>query len=89
MAASTLVVALGGALGAASRHLMSRAIHHIGPVTFPYGTLIVNITGCFLFGVVAGIAEERAVVDAEARRQSCAMITVQVCGQRIGCWRTL
>lgn len=68
MGVSTLVVALGGALGAASRYLLAGAVHRVLPATFPYGTFIVNILGCFLFGIIAGLAEERFVVGPQARR---------------------
>lgn len=64
----TLVVALGGAFGAASRYVLAGAVHRILPATFPYGTFFVNITGCFLFGVIAGIADERSAIGPDARR---------------------
>ncbi len=68
MPASTLVVAIGGAIGAASRYLLAGAVHRVAPATFPYGTFIVNTFGCFLFGVIAGVAEERSAIGPEARR---------------------
>ncbi len=36
-------------------------------VSFPVGTLVVNVTGSFLIGVLMGLAESRAVFGAEAR----------------------
>lgn len=36
-------------------------------VTFPVGTLVVNLLGCLAIGVVAGIAETRQVFGPEAR----------------------
>jgi CrcB protein len=46
-------VALGGALGAVARYLTNVAVMRgIGP-GFPWGTIIVNITGSFLMGVLA------------------------------------
>src|SRR5215469_9257743 len=44
------LVALGGALAALARYSTSVAV---GLRTFPYATLTVNVTGAFLFGVVA------------------------------------
>jgi fluoride exporter len=47
-----LQVALGGAIGASARFLTNAgAMRAIGP-GFPYGTLIVNIAGSFLMGVL-------------------------------------
>ena len=34
---------------------------------FPYGTLVVNILGCFLFGLVWALAAERMAIGPEAR----------------------
>lgn len=48
-----LVVFIGGGLGAALRHGVNRAsLAYFGP-SFPYGTLIVNIVGGLVMGVVA------------------------------------
>ena len=51
-----ILVATGGAIGAAARHLASKAAILLMPATFPWGTYIVNITGCFAMGIVAGLA---------------------------------
>ncbi len=50
---TTLVqVALGGALGASARYLTNTAVMRwIGP-GFPYGTVLVNVLGSFLMGVL-------------------------------------
>ena len=49
-----LLVALGGALGAVARHLVNQAgLRVLGP-EIPYGTLIVNVTGSLLIGVLVG-----------------------------------
>ncbi len=39
------------------RYLLSQLIQNKVLTTFPYGTLTVNIIGCFLIGIVYGIAE--------------------------------
>lgn len=36
-------------------------------VSFPVGTLVVNVTGSFLIGLLMGLAESRAVLTAETR----------------------
>lgn len=49
-----LLVALGGALGASGRHLISTAtFKHFGP-GFPVGTLAANIIGSALMGILVG-----------------------------------
>jgi CrcB protein len=48
-------VALGGALGSAARHAVNRLVHHELPLMrFPLATVVVNIVGCALIGVLAG-----------------------------------
>lgn len=55
---SSLLVALGGALGSWLRYLTARAwTAAIGPVTasaFPWATLTVNVVGSFAMGLLAG-----------------------------------
>ncbi len=49
-----LLIALGGALGAVSRHLVNQAgLRVLGP-ELPYGTFIVNVGGSLLIGVLVG-----------------------------------
>ena len=58
-----LVVALGGGLGASTRYLVANyAAQKLG-VTFPYGTLIVNVTGCFIIGLFMTLTTEKFIVS--------------------------
>jgi len=45
-------VALGGALGASARWLLDRLIEQHTESVFPWSTFTINVTGCFLIGVV-------------------------------------
>lgn len=50
---STLIsVALGGAIGASGRYLTNVAVARTVGLGFPYGTVIANVVGSFLMGVV-------------------------------------
>jgi CrcB protein len=52
-----LLVAVGGALGAAARYAVSGwAARLSAHSTFPYGTLTVNVAGSFLLGLLMGAA---------------------------------
>lgn len=63
---NVLLVALGGAIGAASRYLLGGWIQgRLGP-DFPWGTFIVNVSGSLLIGVVLGLVD-RGTLSAEAR----------------------
>jgi CrcB protein len=47
-----LILALGGALGTLARYGLNGLVsQHI--VTFPLGTMVVNIAGCFVIGLLA------------------------------------
>jgi fluoride exporter len=63
----TLLVALGGGLGAALRHLTNlAALRLLGP-NFPFGTLAVNVIGSFLMGVLVEVVARRFGASAELR----------------------
>lgn len=47
----------GGALGSMLRYLVSVYFQKTFPSGFPWGTFVVNITGCLLIGLVFGLSE--------------------------------
>jgi CrcB protein len=49
---TALLVALAGALGAACRYLVERAVSARTRATWPAGTFVVNMTGCLALGLV-------------------------------------
>lgn len=62
-----LAIGVGGALGALARYALGGAVHRVLPGFFPYGTFVVNLLGCLLFGLVIGLAESRFVVGPATR----------------------
>ncbi|MEI6682188.1 MAG: fluoride efflux transporter CrcB [Bacteroidota bacterium] len=52
-----LAIGAGSFIGGISRYLLSLFIQDRIDTTFPFGTLTVNILGCFLIGVVFGFAD--------------------------------
>jgi fluoride exporter len=62
------VVGLGGFIGVLARYGLGGLVHRQLPfATFPYGTLAVNLLGCFAIGVLAGLAESRQLFGPEFR----------------------
>ena len=52
-----ILVGLGGALGAVLRYMLSGwVLHHGVNLRFPLGTFAVNMLGCFVVGVLGGLA---------------------------------
>jgi CrcB protein len=49
-----LIVFLGGGVGAAIRHGMNIGVARALGTAFPYGTLIINVTGSLVMGLIAG-----------------------------------
>lgn len=62
-----VLVFLGGGLGAAGRHLVGlAALRQFGP-GFPFGTLIVNVVGSLLMGLIIGWLARRGVGGSDWR----------------------
>ncbi|MEO8944382.1 MAG: fluoride efflux transporter CrcB [Ginsengibacter sp.] len=53
-----LLVGLGSFFGGVARYLTTIFIQNKFLSSFPYGTFAVNVIGCFLIGVIYGIAEK-------------------------------
>ena len=54
-----MLVSLGAVVGAVARYLLSEATermfgHHLSEGGFPYGTLLVNVVGCLVIGILGG-----------------------------------
>jgi fluoride exporter len=64
---SYLLVALGGALGATARFIVAGLVHRVASPFFPWGTFAINVTGCFVFGLIAGIADARGAIGPATR----------------------
>ncbi|MGB8363937.1 MAG: fluoride efflux transporter CrcB [Rhizomicrobium sp.] len=73
-----LAVAAGGALGTVGRFFLSGVIANAFGQTFPWGTLIVNVTGSFVigfFGTLTG-PDGRLLVDGVTRQ----FVMIGICG---------
>lgn len=63
-----LLVALGGAFGSVARYKLSGwVLHHTIDWRFPAGTFAVNVAGCLVAGILAGLAEKHDLISADAR----------------------
>ncbi len=62
-----LLVGFGGFAGSVFRYLTSGYVQDMsGSVGFPYGTIVVNLTGCLIIGFLSYLADARGVFSAEA-----------------------
>lgn len=51
-----LLVGLGGGIGSIGRYCCQRWISAVFPHAFPWGTFLVNISGCFIIGLLWGLS---------------------------------
>lgn len=71
-----LIIGTGSFIGGVARFLTSRLIQNLTISSFPLGTFIVNITGCFLIGLFYGLSERGNIMNDELR----IFLTVGLCG---------
>lgn len=63
-----IIVALGGALGSLFRYILAIWAQTISKsIDFPYGTLLVNLIGCFMIGFLSQLVEARGALTSESR----------------------
>ncbi len=53
-----LYIGLGSFFGGVARYLLSQAIQSKAMTIIPYGTMVVNVLGCFLIGFVFAFSEK-------------------------------
>lgn len=61
------LIGLAGFIGTLSRYWMSGVVAKRYGETFPMGTLVVNLLGCFLVGLLFYLLEERFLINQTAR----------------------
>jgi fluoride exporter len=62
-----LLIALFGAVGTLARYALQGLVQVRAGGTFPYGTLLVNLSGCFLLGLIAQFTMNRMVISPDWR----------------------
>ncbi|HUI30709.1 MAG TPA: fluoride efflux transporter CrcB [Candidatus Acidoferrales bacterium] len=57
-----MLVFVGGGIGAVFRYFLAGWIYRAVGTDFPYGTLVVNVIGCFVIGLFMTMAEDRFLI---------------------------
>ena len=73
---SFLLVGIGGFIGSLARYIVAVAMSGIISSTFPWATLIVNVAGCFLIGVIFAVSDRGGLLSPEWR----IFLTTGFCG---------
>jgi CrcB protein len=71
-----IAVAAGGALGSVARYLVGVGSGKLFGTDFPWGTLIINVTGSFLIGAFVGLLAAKWELSQAMR----IFLTVGICG---------
>jgi fluoride exporter len=75
-----LWVALGGALGSVARFWINGLVVEKLSPTFPWGTLVINVTGSFVIGIIGALAVPEGRMDSSSRVFATQFLMVGVCG---------
>lgn len=62
-----MLVGLGGFVGASSRYIVSFLSAKLLGENFPYGTLFVNVIGCFVIGIIMSLKIPNEVISTNVR----------------------
>ena len=62
-----ILIGLGGFAGAISRYLVDGFVIERTGAAFPWGTLVVNLSGSFVLGLLFALTAERAILPADIR----------------------
>jgi len=76
MIKNILLIGAGGFIGSVARFFLSGLNLRIEFFAIPVGTLLVNVTGCLVIGLLTGIADKTALLDSSWRM----FLMVGLCG---------
>ena len=76
MIKSILLVGLGSCLGGILRFLLSKVVQEYVVYSFPLGTLLANVIGCFIMGVFCALFEQNHLMNLQLK----SFLTVGFCG---------
>jgi CrcB protein len=62
-----LLIGLGGFAGAITRYVIDGAVSERTAGAFPFGTLLINVSGSFILGLLFALTTDRAILPAEIR----------------------
>jgi fluoride exporter len=71
-----LIVGLGGFLGSSIRFIIQKYFSFVSSSLFPFPTLLINLTGCLMIGILFGLASKYNILSNEMRL----FLTTGFCG---------
>lgn len=71
-----LLIGSGSFIGGILRYLVTLTVHKKMLSSFPYGTLMVNILGCLLLGIIVSVFEKKILYSSDVKL----FLTIGLCG---------
>src|SRR5574344_2195066 len=71
-----MIVGIGSFFGGGCRFLLSKVVQNMIEYSFPLGTMVVNILGCFLIGLFYGLFDRGGLMNPDFKM----FLTVGFCG---------
>ena len=75
-----LWIAIGGALGSVARFWCNGLVSEKLGATFPWGTLMVNVVGSFIIGVIGAVASPEGRLNPQSRAFATQFFMIGICG---------
>lgn len=73
-------ILLGGALGSLARFGLVSWVDSRADSAFPWGTLLVNVTGSFVIGLIAGLVGPNSPLATPLSEEAVAFLLIGICG---------
>jgi len=75
-----LWVAIGGAVGSMARYGIGGLVSEKYGTAFPWGTLVINVTGSFVIGFLAALTAPEGRMTSQSRVLTTQLLITGVCG---------
>ena len=75
-----LWVAIGGAVGSVGRYWITGVVAAKFGETFPLGTIVINVSGSFLIGILAAFTSPDGRMSPQSRVMTTQLLMIGVCG---------
>ena len=75
-----LWVAIGGAFGSMARYGIGGLVSDRFGVAFPWGTLVINVTGSFIIGILGALTAPEGKMTPQSRALATQLLITGVCG---------
>ena len=75
-----LWVAIGGAIGSMARYGIGNVVSEKFGVAFPWGTVVINVTGSFLIGILGAVTAPEGKMTPQSRVLATQLLITGVCG---------